>query len=150
MCRLLTALPVRLLIVLALTAIPFWQTTQLVSAQEPTLPCQVSIRGRLIYVFDGTLSMCVKTIQAESYMPGFRYGMWGKVYLAVNHEGQIYFFDPAVGWTFFTTLTNEDNSTGNLADRCRAGDLDACSVLSKNLDRAIDSYDRLYPKGWFR
>lgn len=116
---------------------------QPVHAQE-TAPCYAGFQGSLMFMFNGTLVSCARTIQAaKSGQVG--YGAWGGAQVAIDAASMVYLNGQPVG-----IARNVNGTTGSLSDRCLRGDVQACNQWARQSEAAGRGMQQMYPQGWFR
>jgi hypothetical protein len=134
-------------LVLALLALAVIQSD---ASAQTSARCYALFGPQYYYMTDTTFESCARYAQAaKGYGDQFGLGWWHNYQLAIDANGKVYYRANGEGqWQYAGVLRNRDGSTGSLADRCFAGDTQACAAWQAGSQRGIDGLNRLYPKGW--
>jgi hypothetical protein len=120
------------------------------SAAASVAPCRVQYGSAgLLYVFNGALDSCARTIRAAGPGSAVSYGTWGGYAVAVDSQSRV-FLSNGGPWTSVGVAVNASGTVGSLSDRCMRGDIAACNQWRSQLQSSIDAMARLYPAGWGR
>jgi hypothetical protein len=109
-------------------------------ANAQSAACYVNVNGTLMHLVTGSLESCARTIQATR--PGYgqmAVGQWGNHEVAVDQNSTVYVDGQSVG-----RARNVSGTYGSLSDRCMSGDVAACKQWSRQLDHAINQYNRMF------
>jgi hypothetical protein len=113
-------------------------------ARAQAAPCYAQYGGQLMFMFNGALDACARTIGAARSGP-VGVGTWGGQPVHVDSQANVWVNGQYVG-----VARNLSGTVGSLSDRCAAGDTRACEQWRRQSEEAARQMERLYPEGWAR